>query len=109
MSWLSRAMNLMTFSVIFYRTKFEVLNAALLLPLHAEVVLQMLHVAIGLLSLSNLTSFHTADILSTVFLEWRYMGVCILPQIVLWHKCPYQPWSHSCISAQDIPKYDIIL
>ena len=32
--------------------------------LHAAVVLQMLYVAVGLLSLPNLTNFHTADILS---------------------------------------------
>ena len=35
------------------------------MQLHETAVLQMLHVAVGLLSLSNLSSFHTADILST--------------------------------------------
>ena len=54
MSWLSRAIHLITFSEIFFCTKFVVLNAALLLPLRETAVLQMLHVVFGLLSLSNL-------------------------------------------------------
>ena len=41
------------------------LNSALLSPPRKMVVLQMSHVAVGLLSLSNLKYFHTADILST--------------------------------------------
>ena len=35
------------------------------MQLRETVVLQMLHVAVGLLSLSNLSFFHTADILSS--------------------------------------------
>ena len=59
------------------RIKSILLDAVPLLPLRVAVVLQMLHVAIGLLSLSNL---HTADILST---GQHYMHICVLPQIVL--------------------------
>ena len=62
MSWLSRVIHLITFSVIFYRTKCVVLNVALLLPPHAAVVLQMLHVAAGLLLHSISSYFHTAEI-----------------------------------------------
>ena len=69
MSWISRVINLITFSVVFYCTKCVVLNAALLLPPCRTVVLQMLHVAAGLLSLSSLSYFHTADISSTVLQE----------------------------------------
>ena len=54
MSWLSRAINLMTFSVIFYCTKCVVLNAALLLPPHQLVDD----------TCRRWTDFHTADILS---------------------------------------------
>ena len=53
MSWLSRAIDVITFSVKFHLTICVVLNAALLLPPRETVVLQMLHVAVGLLSLSN--------------------------------------------------------
>ena len=63
MSWLSRVIHLITFSVICYRTKCVALKTALLLPLRTAVVLQMLHVAVGLLLLSNSSYFHTADIL----------------------------------------------
>ena len=54
MSWLSRAINLVAFPVIFYRTKCVVLNAALLSPPRKTVILQVIHVAVGLLSLSTL-------------------------------------------------------
>ena len=89
MSWLSRAMNSITFSVIFYRTKFVVLNAALLSPPGETVRLQMLHVTVVLLSLSNLKYFHTADILSTGLPEYC---VCVLPQIVVKKKI----WVQNC-------------
>ena len=59
MSWLSRVINLMTFSVISYRNKWVLkknLNAA-----RETVILQMLHVTVGLLLLSNWSYFHTAD------------------------------------------------
>ena len=46
-SWLSRVIHLITFSVIFYPTKWVVLNAAVLLPPCKTVVL---HVAVGLFS-----------------------------------------------------------
>ena len=43
----------------------------------------MLHVAVGLLLLSNLSYFHTTDSLSTGLPECRYARVCVLPKIVL--------------------------
>ena len=86
MSWLSRVINLITFSVIFYCTKWVVLNAALLLPPGKILILQMLQVTIGLLLFSNLSYFHTADILSKGLPEQRYTRVWVLPQIVLWRK-----------------------
>ena len=82
MSWLSRVIHLINFSVIFHRTSCVVLNAALLLPPHETVVLQMLHVAAGLLSLSTLGYFHTGQFIH------RIAGVTlharlVLPQILL--------------------------
>ena len=53
MSWISRAINLITFSVIFYLIKCVVLNAALLLPPRKMVILQMLHVPVGLRTLRD--------------------------------------------------------
>ena len=62
MSWLSREINLITCPVIFYHIKCVVLNAALLFLFPQTVVLQMLHVASGLLLLCTLSFFHIADI-----------------------------------------------
>ena len=75
--------------------KFVVLNAALLLPLRAALILQMLHGAIGLLSPSNSTNFYTADNLS----RFKIAD----PQSV--EKC--LPKSQSCRSAWDIPNPNV--
>ena len=83
------------------------------------VVLQMLHVAAGLLSLSTWSYFHTADIWSTG-LQSNFMCTSELKKKkkknqALVHvqncrswsveKCPYQP--RSCRSDQDIPNHNI--
>ena len=76
MSWLSRAMNSFTFSVIFYCTKFVVLSAARLLPPHETVVLQKLHVAIGLVcfrfliqNVSTLQTFYPQVSQSIIYVD----------------------------------------
>ena len=105
MSWLSRTINLTTFSVIFYHTKCEVLNAALLTE---TVALQMLNVAVGLSFpvISTLQTFYPQVCQSHDKCTLRsdvggnHIQNCDSPSL---EKCPYRPQSRSCRSDRDIP------
>ena len=64
MSWLSRVINVITYNYILFYQIYSIKCSSLVTP-REMVILQMLHVAAGLLSLSTLSYFHTADISST--------------------------------------------
>ena len=89
--------------------RLPVLHAALLSPPRGMVVLQMIHVATWLLSLSNLDYFHTADILSTGLPVTLHVHLSSATDVLWWkekngiasmfkiadpqsvEKCPYRP------------------